>query len=61
MTQARRRYPTQAAIDRAIKIARKAGIDVAGFRIEPDGAIVVFDKAAAPKDEFEQWQATRQP
>lgn len=53
------RYPNKASIVRAVKAAEAAGIDVAGFRVEPDGAIIIFDKRAAPVDEFERWQASR--
>lgn len=52
-------YPTRAAIERALKAAKAVGIKPAGFRVEPGGAIVIFDAATAPKDEFEQWQASR--
>ncbi|MHA7871741.1 MAG: hypothetical protein ACX939_05260 [Hyphococcus sp.] len=60
MTQERQRYATKAVILRAVKAAEDAGIAVAGFRVEPDGAIVIFDKSAAPLDEFEKWQESRQ-
>lgn len=43
--------PTKAQIERAIDAARRSGVDVAGFKVEPDGAIVVFDKRSAPKDD----------
>lgn len=53
-------YPSRAAIERAIKAAEKAGMKPAGFKIEPGGAIVVFDATAAPPaDEYEKWQASR--
>lgn len=54
-----RPYPTKAQILRTVKAARAAGVDVAGFRVESDGAIVVFGKNAAPQDEFARWQETR--
>lgn len=54
------KYPTKAVILRAVKAAEEAGIKVAGFRLEPDGAIVIFDRSAAPIDEFEKWQESRQ-
>jgi hypothetical protein len=53
-------YASRAAIERTLKAAEKAGIKLAGFRIEPGGAIVVFDASAAPpRDEFEDWRASR--
>lgn len=45
------KMPTKAQIERAIDAARRSGVDVAGFKVEPDGAIVVFDKRSAPKDD----------
>lgn len=59
MTQPRAPYPTKAQILRTVKAARAAGVEVAGFRVDADGAIVVFGKNAAPMDEFSQWQETR--
>lgn len=35
-------FPSQAQIARAIKGAEKAGLQVSGFRIEPNGALSVF-------------------
>ena len=48
MKRERPKLPTKAQITRLIEAARSSGIDVAGFRIEADGAIVVFDKTASP-------------
>ena len=50
-------FPTAAQIKRAVNAAKAAGIAVAGFRIEPEGAIVVFDQSNAPADEYEKWRA----
>jgi len=52
-------YPTRAQIVRAVKAAEVAGIAVSGFRVESDGAIVIFDQSAAPVDEFEKWDMER--
>lgn len=54
-------YPSQAAIDRVLKVAEKRG-QLAGFRVEPGGAITVWDKSQAPlvTDEIEAWRASRQ-
>jgi hypothetical protein len=53
------KYPTKATILRTVKAAEAAGVKVAGFRVEANGAIVIFDKSAAPVDEFEEWQESR--
>lgn len=53
------KMPTKAQIERAIDAARRAGVNVAGFKVEPDGAIVVFDQTSAPTDEFSRWQENR--
>lgn len=52
-------YPSTAQIVRAYKAAKAAGMSPAGFKVEPNGAIVVFDASTAPIDEYEQWQANR--
>lgn len=53
-------YASRAAIERALRAAEKAGLKPAGFRIEPGGAIVVFEASAAPpRDEYEEWLASR--
>lgn len=54
-------YATRAAIERALKAAVAVGMKPSGFRVEPGGAIVIFDASTAPKDEFERWEASRQP
>ena len=59
MKHVRLRLPTKSQIERVVKAARSAGLDVSGFRIEPDGSIVVFDKSATPKDEFATWLESR--
>ena len=59
MTTRDSNYPTKAIILRTVKAAEAAGVNVAGFRIEPDGAIIIFDKTVAPTDEFEKWQESR--
>lgn len=55
----RRRYPTQAAIDRVIRAARKAGIFVNGIEVSPDGVIRVIDRTESPQDDFERWQRSK--
>lgn len=53
------KMPTKAQIARAIDAARQAGVNVAGFKVEPDGGIVVFDKTSTPRDDFTRWQENR--
>jgi len=38
---------------------RRAGMNPVSVKIDPDGSIVISDAIATPKDEFEQWQASR--
>lgn len=53
-------YPTSALIRRVIKAAETSGLSIGGVRVEPDGAIVVFDKdAISVEDEYEKWAASR--
>jgi hypothetical protein len=49
----------QADVQRALRAAKVAGVVVASFRIEPDGAIVVVTKDGAPaeRDEYAEWKA----
>ncbi|MEM6554457.1 MAG: hypothetical protein AAF642_01185 [Pseudomonadota bacterium] len=50
------KMPTMAQIARAIEAARRSGMDVAGFKVEPHGAIVVFDKTdPAKEDELDHY------
>lgn len=41
-------FPTQAQIIRAVKAGKKAGLTVAGYRIEPSGALVILASQAPP-------------
>lgn len=53
-------YATRAAIERALKAAAAVGMKPAGFRVEPGGAIVIFDASTAlPQNEYEQWRANQ--
>jgi hypothetical protein len=51
----------QADVQRALRAAKVAGVVVASYRIEPDGAIVVVTKDGGPaeRDELEEWRARR--
>lgn len=42
----RRRYPTAARVNRYMAAGRKNGLDVAAFRVWPDGSIAVYDARA---------------
>ncbi|WDA36452.1 hypothetical protein [Sphingobium sp. YC-XJ3] len=62
--QARIRYPTKAAIDKAvaamIAAAEKAGIDVGAVEVSPDGRIRIVDARAvmpSPANEFDRWES----
>jgi len=39
-------YPGKVAIKHAIAAAREIGLDVAGFKIGPDGSIEITERAA---------------
>lgn len=50
-------YPSQAAVERAIRAARAGGLDVGGFEVAPDGTIRILEARAMPKkagDLFDQ-------
>ncbi|MGZ8286654.1 MAG: hypothetical protein ACXW27_08645 [Allosphingosinicella sp.] len=50
-------YPSQAAVERAIRAARAGGLDVGGVEVAPDGTIRVMEARAMPKpaeDLFDQ-------
>lgn len=50
------RYPTKAAIKRAVDSARELGIDVAGFEVSPDGKIRVLPQQATAESDFDRWK-----
>ena len=56
-------YPGKVAIRHAVETARAVGLDVAGFRVTPDGVIEIIDRKSVapaptgPKDEWEEWVA----
>lgn len=56
-TAAAKLYPSQAAIERALRAARAGGLDVGGFEASPDGTIRVLEARLMPKadeDLFDQ-------
>jgi len=62
--QARIKYPSKAAIDRAIAAmvaaAEKAGIDVGAIEVSPDGRIRIVDTRAvmpSPGSDFDRWES----
>lgn len=55
-------YPSKAAFKRVFDAAKALGIKVVGFRVEPGGAISVWDKETAPPapiDELAAWRAAK--
>jgi hypothetical protein len=56
---------TEQSLRRAIRAARKEGVQVAGFTVGPDGSITVLDASLAPTlpraqhvaSEFEEFEA----
>jgi hypothetical protein len=58
MSRARARYPTKAAIARAVEMARALGLDVASIAVSPDGTVRTLPLAAvqaAPVGESDGW------
>lgn len=57
----RRRYPSEQQIARTIEIARRAGLDVAGFEVSAEGSIRILEaramnaKPAAPTSDFDRY------
>jgi hypothetical protein len=51
------RYPTKAAIERAVQAAKACGLDVAGFEIGPNGIIRIMEprSAQANPTDFDRW------
>jgi hypothetical protein len=49
---ARVRYPTKAAVRRAVNSARACGIDVAAIEVSPDGTVRVLPLAAIERKPF---------
>lgn len=55
-------YPSRAAFERIKAAADALGVTVAGFRVEPGGAISVWDRTCAPlpqpepANELDEWR-----
>lgn len=54
---AQRKYPRKAEIQRLVRAAREAGIDVGGFEVSPEGVIRILPAAAMvkPATAFDEW------
>jgi hypothetical protein len=57
-TTGRRRYPSPAAVKRAVKQVTDCALDVAGVEVSPDGVIRILTSQAFahPRDDFEAWE-----
>ena len=61
MTQQRRRYPSEQQIERMFAIAKRLGLDVAGFEVSADGSIRIMEARAvtappaAPASDFDRY------
>lgn len=52
------RYPSKAAIERAVAAAKACGLDVAGLEVSPDGCIKIMEARAVPNkpaNDFERF------
>lgn len=52
----------QSDVERAVKAARAAGLDVGGVEVAPDGTIRVMTATQAPagaSNPFDQWKARK--
>lgn len=51
-------YITPSKVAGYVAIARKCGIDVAGFEVRPDGTIRIVDARAVaqPVTDFDRWE-----
>lgn len=52
-------YAVQKIIERAVKAAKDAGLDVGGVEVLPDGTVRVLTKDSAKTDAFADWQKRR--
>lgn len=52
---ARARYPSDAAIKRAVKLARELGLKVSAIEIGPDGAIRTIDSEPPRVSAADAW------
>lgn len=52
-------YAVQKIIERAVKAAKDAGLDVGGVEVLPDGTVRVLTKESAQHDAFSDWKKQR--
>jgi hypothetical protein len=52
-------YAVQKIIERAVKAAKDAGLDVGGVEVLPDGTVRVLTRESAKTDAFADWQKRR--
>lgn len=59
MSGERPSYALQKVIERAIRAAKEAGLDVGGVEVLPGGGVRVLTKDSAKPDAFADWQKRR--
>lgn len=52
-------YAVQKIIERAVKAAKDAGLDVGGVEVLPDGTVRVLTKESTKVDPFADWKRER--
>ena len=52
-------YAVKKVIDRAVRAAQDAGLEVGGFEVLPDGTVRVLTKESVKHDAFADWQKRR--
>lgn len=52
-------YAVQKIIERAIKAAKDAGLDIGGVDVLPDGTVRVLTKESTKVDAFSDWKRER--
>ena len=52
-------YALQKVIERAIRAAKAAGLDVGGFDVRADGTVRILTKGEAQADAFSDWKRER--
>jgi hypothetical protein len=53
-------YALQKIIERAIKAAKDAGLEVGGVDVKPDGTVTVLTKDSTKVDPFADWKKQRE-
>lgn len=52
-------YAVQKIIERAVKAAKDAGLDVGGVEVLPDGTVRVLTRESTKADDFADWKRQR--